>query len=179
LTSGGQWSKSAPGAAVAKCAASGKPTRKKYLGMIAAAYGDVYVAQVALGANDLQTLKAFNEAMSWPGPSLILAYSHCIAHGIDMSEGMEHQRDAVRSGYWPLYRYDPRHAVDGDHPFHLDSKAPSISFADFAGRESRFTLLRGANPDHADELASLAQHDIDERWHVYEQEAEIEHNVDG
>jgi pyruvate-ferredoxin/flavodoxin oxidoreductase len=174
---GGQASKSTPRAAVAKFATSGKRTRKKDLGMIAAAYGDVYVAQVALGANDLQTLKAFNEAASWPGPSLILAYSHCIAHGIEMSEGMEHQRDAVRSGYWPLYRYDPRHAIAGDHPFRLDSKAPTLSFGEFARHESRFTLLAAANPAHAAELAERAQLDIDERWHLYEQEADVEHNA--
>ena len=173
---GGQASKSTPRAAVAKFAAAGKRTRKKDLGMIAAAHGDVYVAQVALGANDLQTLKAFNEAMSWPGPSLIIAYSHCIAHGIDMTHGMDHQRDAVRSGYWPLYRYDPRHAVEGDHPFHLDSKAPTLSFEEFARRESRFSLLASISPDDAAGLARQAQDDIDERWHLYEQEATVEHS---
>ena len=174
---GGQASKSTPRAAVAKFAAAGKRTRKKDLGMIAAAYGDVYVAQVALGANDLQTLKALNEAMSWPGPSLVLAYSHCIAHGIDMGEGMDHQRDAVRSGYWPLYRYDPRDAVAGSHPFHLDSKAPSLAFADFAARESRFALLPSSAPDDAGALMEQAQRDIDERWHLYEQEAELEREL--
>ena len=174
---GGQASKSTPRAAVAKFAAAGKRTRKKDLGMIAAAYGDVYVAQVALGANDLQTLRALNEAMSWPGPSLVVAYSHCIAHGIDMGEGMDHQRDAVRSGYWPLYRYDPRDAVAGSHPFHLDSKAPSLAFADFAARESRFALLPTAAPGDAGALIEQAQRDIDERWHLYEQEAELEREL--
>ena len=161
---GGQASKATARSAVAKFASSGKHTRKKDLGMLAAAYGDVYVAQVALGANDLHTVRAFNEAASWHGPSLIIAYSHCIAHGIDMTQGMAHQRTAVKAGYWPLYRYDPRE----DPPFSLDSRAPAIPFSEFAATESRFSLLDAVNPDEAVELERLAQSDIDERWRAYE-----------
>ncbi|WP_462203237.1 pyruvate:ferredoxin (flavodoxin) oxidoreductase [Frankia sp. CcWB3] len=164
---GGQASKSTPRAAVAKFAGGGKRTRKKDLGLLAAAYGDVYVAQVALGANDQHTVKAFNEAASWHGPSLIVAYSHCIAHGITMTDGMAHQKAAVKSGYWPLYRVDPR----AERPFSLDSRAPSIPFSEFAATESRFTLLNTVNPDEADELAALAQRDILGRWQTYEHEA--------
>ncbi len=121
---GGQASKSTPRAAVAKFAAAGKSNNKKDIGMIAMAYGHVYVAQIAIGAHPLQTIKAIQEAESYPGPSLILAYSQCIAHGIDMSTGMSHQKEAVHSGYWPLYRYDPRVAHDGGKPFHLDCRKP-------------------------------------------------------
>jgi pyruvate-ferredoxin/flavodoxin oxidoreductase len=134
----------------------------------------VYVAQVALGANDLQTLGAFQEAATFPGPSLILAYSHCIAHGIDMSKGAEHQKLAVKSGYWPLWRYDPRHALHGDHPLRLDSRAPTVPFAGLARPQRRCSLLERAHPPHADHLFALAQHDIDERWHFYEQMGEME-----
>jgi pyruvate-ferredoxin/flavodoxin oxidoreductase len=164
---GGQASKSTPRAAVAKFAARGKRSRKKDLGLLAAAYGDVYVAQVALGANDLHTVRAFNEAASWNGPSLIVAYSHCIAHGIDMTDGLAHQKAAVKSGYWPLYRFDPR----AKQPFSLDSQAPSIPFSEFAATEARFTLLDRVNPDEADELEALAQRDIMGRWQTYEHEA--------
>nr|WP_235498464.1 MULTISPECIES: pyruvate:ferredoxin (flavodoxin) oxidoreductase [unclassified Frankia] len=165
---GGQASKSTPRAAVAKFAVGGKRTRKKDLGLVAAAYGDVYVAQVALGANDAHTVKAFNEAASWNGPSLIIAYSHCIAHGINMTAGMEHQKRAVRSGYWPLYRFDPR---EEEQPFSLDSRAPSIPFSEFAAAESRFTRLSRANPAEAGRLEELAQSDILGRWRNYEREA--------
>ncbi|SQD98097.1 putative 2-oxoacid-flavodoxin fused oxidoreductase:conserved protein; 4Fe-4S cluster binding protein [Parafrankia sp. Ea1.12] len=165
---GGQASKSTPRAAVAKFAVGGKRTRKKDLGLVAAAYGDVYVAQVALGANDAHTVKAFNEAASWDGPSLIIAYSHCIAHGINMTDGMAHQKAAVRSGYWPLYRFDPRAE---EQPFSLDSRAPSIPFSEFAATESRFTRLGTANPEEADRLEALAQRDILGRWRGYEHEA--------
>ncbi|MFQ5967719.1 MAG: pyruvate:ferredoxin (flavodoxin) oxidoreductase [Acidimicrobiia bacterium] len=174
---GGQASKSTPRAAVAKFAAAGKAIRKKDLGLIAAAYGDVYVAQVAVGANNTQTVKAFTEAESYRGPSLLLAYSQCIAHGIDMATGMTHQKEAVESGYWPLYRYDPRHAVAGDHPFHLDSRSPSKPFKDFAQKEARFAMLQTANPEKADELIALAQEDIDERWRYYTQITDVERIV--
>ncbi|WP_239331797.1 pyruvate:ferredoxin (flavodoxin) oxidoreductase [Frankia sp. CiP3] len=165
---GGQASKSTPRAAVAKFAVGGKRTRKKDLGLVAASYGDVYVAQVALGANDAHTVKAFNEAASWDGPSLIIAYSHCIAHGINMTNGMAHQKAAVRSGYWPLYRFDPR---TEEQPFSLDSRAPSIPFSEFAATESRFARLGMANPEEADRLGALAQRDILGRWQSYEHEA--------
>jgi pyruvate-ferredoxin/flavodoxin oxidoreductase len=171
---GGQASKATPRGAVAKFATGGRLTRKKDLGMLAASYGSVYVAQIAMGANDLQTVRAFHEAASFPGPSLILAYSHCVAHGIDMAHGMAHQKNAVKSGAWPLYRYDPRHAHHGDHPFRLDSRSPDLSYREFARTEARFTMLERANPEAAARLMALAQHDIDERWHFYEQLGEIE-----
>ena len=144
---GGQASKATPRAAVAKFAAQGKAIGKKDLGMIAVDYGNVYVAQVALGANPLQTLHAFQEADSYPGASLIIAYSHCIAHGIDMSTSMSHQKEAAASGYWPLYRYDPRHAGTGAHPFHLDSHKPTLPFKEFAMKEARFAMLTRSNPE--------------------------------
>ena len=172
---GGQASKATPRAAVAKFAAGGKRTRKKDLGMIASAYGDVYVAQIAMGADNPQTVKALAEADAYPGPSLVIAYSHCIAHGIEMKKGMEQHKLAVDTGYWPLYRYDPRHAHAGEHPFRLDSRAPKLPVSEFMAREARFAMLQRARPADAAELGALAQHDVDERWHVYEQLAEIEH----
>ena len=172
---GGQASKSTPRAAVAKFAAGGKRTRKKDLGAIASAYGDVYVAQIAMGADNPQTVKALAEADAYPGPSLVIAYSHCIAHGIEMKKAMEQHKLAVDTGYWPLYRYDPRHAQAGEHPFKLDSRAPKLPVSEFMSREARFAMLQRARPDEAAELGALAQHDVDERWHVYEQLAEIEH----
>ncbi|MGH3078937.1 MAG: pyruvate:ferredoxin (flavodoxin) oxidoreductase [Gaiellaceae bacterium] len=172
---GGQASKATPRAAVAKFAAGGKRTRKKDLGMIASAYGDVYVAQIAMGADNPQTVKALAEADAYPGPSIVIAYSHCIAHGIEMKKGMEQHKLAVDTGYWPLYRYDPRHAHAGEHPFHLDSRAPKLPVSEFMASEARFAMLQRARPGDAAELGELAQHDVDERWHVYEQMAEIEH----
>jgi pyruvate-ferredoxin/flavodoxin oxidoreductase len=172
---GGQASKATPRSAVAKFAAGGKRTRKKDLGMIASAYGDVYVAQIAMGADNAQTVKALAEADAYPGPSLVIAYSHCIAHGIEMKKGMEQHKLAVDTGYWPLYRYDPRHGHAGEHPFHLDSRPPKLPLSEFTSREARFAMLARSRPAEAKELAELAQHDVDERWHVYEQLAEIEH----
>ncbi|MDX1385487.1 MAG: thiamine pyrophosphate-dependent enzyme, partial [Thermoanaerobaculia bacterium] len=171
---GGQASKATPRGAVAKFAAAGKAIPKKDLGMIAMSYGHVYVAQIALGANPRQAIRAFHEAESYPGPSLLIAYSHCIAHGIDMSVAMHHQGEAVKSGYWPLYRYDPRIAGEGAHPFHLDSHRPTSSFTEFAAKEARFAMLRRSDPETARRLFDLAQADIDERWHFYEQLAGIE-----
>ncbi len=176
---GGQASKSTPRAAVAKFAAAGKSINKKDIGMIAMAYGHVYVAQIAIGAHPLQTIKALQEAESYPGPSLILAYSQCIAHGIDMSTGMSHQKEAVQSGYWPLYRYDPRIAHDGGKPFHLDSRKPTIPFRQFAAREARFSMLSRSDPARAEQLLQLAQGDIDDRWHYYEQIANVERSLAG
>ncbi|MFI5262724.1 MAG: pyruvate:ferredoxin (flavodoxin) oxidoreductase, partial [Candidatus Limnocylindrales bacterium] len=173
---GGQASKATPRGAVAKFAAAGKGTAKKDLGAIARAYGNVYVAQVSMGANDLQTTKALLEADAWPGPSLVIAYSTCIAHGIDMSKSMSHQKDAVKSGYWPLYRYHPSEIETG-HPFKLDSAAPSIPIRDFVATETRFGVLERTHPERAAELAALAQADADERWRYYEQLAGIERTV--
>jgi len=173
---GGQASKATPRAAVAKFAAAGKGNGKKDLGAIARAYGNVFVAQVAMGANDAQTTKALLEAAAWPGPSLVIAYSTCIAHGIDMSQSMAHQKDAVKSGYWPLYRYQPSE-VEGGQPFKLDSKQATVPLADFMNSETRFAALQRTNPERAEELAQLAQADADERWRYYAQLAEIERSV--
>ena len=174
---GGQASKATARGAVAKFASGGKRTAKKDLGMIATAYGGVYVAQVALGANNTQTVKAFTEAESFDGPSLIIAYSQCIAHGIDMATGMTHQKEAVDSGYWPLYRFDPRVIEAGKHPFHLDSRAPTKRFVDFARSEARYAMLERSNPAAAKELFDLSQQDIDARWELYEQMADVDRHI--
>ncbi len=173
---GGQASKATPRGAVARFAAAGKGTAKKDLGAIARSYGNVFVAQVALGANDAQTVKALLEAEAWPGPSLVIAYSTCIAHGIDMSTSMRHQKDAVKSGYWPLYRFHPSE-VEGDHPFKLDSAAPTIPVAEFVAVETRFAVLARTHPERAAELAELRQSDADEKRHYYEQLAGVERTV--
>jgi pyruvate-ferredoxin/flavodoxin oxidoreductase len=173
---GGQSSKATPRGAVAKFAAAGKGTAKKDLGAIARAYGNVFVAQVSMGANDQQTTKALLEADAWPGPSLVIAYSTCIAHGIDMSKSMTHQKDAVKSGYWPLYRFHPSE-TEGGKPFKLDSSTPSIPIADFVATETRFAVLQRTHPERAAELAALAQADADERWHYYAQLAGVERTV--
>ncbi|MEO8476042.1 MAG: pyruvate:ferredoxin (flavodoxin) oxidoreductase [Actinomycetota bacterium] len=171
---GGQASKATPRGAVAKFAAAGKSGGKKDLGMIATAYGDVYVGQIAMGADMPQTVKVLAEAEAHRGPSLVIAYSHCIAHGIDMSTAMTHQKDAVASGYWPLWRFDPAAAQAGEHPFHLDSKRPTIPLKAFTETEARYAMLRRTDPDRADILMRRAQDDVDRRWHLYEQTAGIE-----
>ncbi len=171
---GGQASKATPRAAVAKFAAGGKTIAKKDLGQIAMAYEDVYVAQVAMGANNTQSVKALIEAESFDGPSLIIAYSTCIAHGIDMETSMTHQKDLVDSGYWPLYRYDPRVTLEGKHAFNLDSRKPKLSFAEVAGKEARFAMLARSDPATAERLFAMAQNDIDERWNLYEQFSDID-----
>jgi len=175
---GGQCSKATGRAAVAKFAAGGKPQPKKDLGMIAMTYGNIYVAQVALGANDSQTVRAFVEAESYHGPSLVLAYSHCIAHGINMRTGFAQQKAAVASGFWPLYRFDPRLAEQGKNPLQLDSKAPSQPLQDYAYNETRYTMLTKSKPDAAKRLMELAQHDVTSRWHMYEQMAKMTYNGD-
>ena len=174
---GGQASKATPRAAIAKFAAAGKRTAKKDLGLIASSYGNVYVAQVALGADNAQTVKAFAEAEAHDGPSLIIAYSTCIAHGIEMSTAMSHQKEAVDSGYWPLYRFDPQREAVHEHPFVLDSRAPSMPLKEFAAKEGRYSLLARSKPELAERLMNLAQKDVDERWHVYEQMAAVERNA--
>jgi len=171
---GGQASKATQRGAVAKFAAAGKSIGKKDLGMIAMAYGNVYVAQVAMGANPVQTVRTFQEAASWPGPSLIIAYSHCIAHGIDMTTGMSHQRDAVKSGYLTLYHYDPRLGMGGaDQPLKLDSRKPTIPLEQFTMKEGRYAMLAQADPARAKELSKAAQADADARWQLYEQIAGV------
>ncbi|MCB2223513.1 MAG: pyruvate:ferredoxin (flavodoxin) oxidoreductase [Actinobacteria bacterium] len=176
---GGQASKATPRAAIAKFATAGKVTGKKDLGMIAMAYGNVYVAQIAMGANMNQTVRAISEAESYSGPSLIIAYSPCIAHGIDMAEQMDHQKEAAASGYWPMYRFDPRLAASEEHPFVLDSRPPSMPFADFAKKEARFAMLQRTNPETAGKLIEAAQEDITERRRLYEQLAGVERGLPG
>ncbi len=175
---GGQASKSTPRGAVAKFAAGGKQSGKKDLGLLATSYGNVYVAHIALGADNPQTVKALAEADAWNGPSLVIAYSHCIAHGIEMQKGMRQQKLAVDTGYWPLWRYDPRRAGPGEHPFQLDSRRAKLPLTEFTANEARFSMLRRSRPEEAERLGALAQHDVDERRLVYEQLAEIEHEPD-
>jgi pyruvate-ferredoxin/flavodoxin oxidoreductase len=174
---GGQMSKSTPRAAVAKFAAGGKPLPKKDLGMLAMGYGNIFVAKVAMGANDLQTVKAFLEAEAYNGPSLIIAYSHCIAHGIDMEKGMESQKAAVDSGHWPLFRYNPALAHEGKNPLKLDSKAPKIPFIQYSYMETRYKMLTKSKPEEAKRLIELAQKDTTSRWHLYEQMAEMKYDL--
>ena len=164
---GGQASKSTPLGAVAKFAAGGKAVGKKDLGVTAMRYGNVYVAQVAMGADDLHTVRTFLEAEAHQGPSLIIAYSQCIAHGIDMSKGMHQQKLAVESGHWPLYHYDPATAVDGKSAFHLDSKEPSRPLRDYIYTEGRYRILQHSNPELAAQLLNEAQEAIHERWQSY------------
>ncbi len=170
---GGQASKSTPRGAVAKFATAGKGAPKKDLGILAMQYGHVYVAKIALGANEMQTLKAMREAEAWPGPSLLLAYSTCIAHGVDMRDSMKRMDLAVKTGYWPLFRYHPGED-EHEQPFQLDSKAPKQPVTDFLSTEGRFGTLARSNPERAKELATLAQSDVDERWRYYEQLAGLE-----
>jgi pyruvate-ferredoxin/flavodoxin oxidoreductase len=173
---GGQMSKATPRAAVAKFAAGGKPLAKKDLGMIAMTYGNIYVAQVAMGARDAQTVRAFVEAESYDGPSLIIAYSPCIAHGIDMGTANGQQQLAVDSGHWPLYRYDPRRAEEGKNPLQLDSRAPKISFKEYAYNETRFKMLAQSKPEEAAQLLELAQGDVMRRWRMYSQLAAMDYS---
>ena len=171
---GGQASKSTQRGAVAKFAAAGKASGKKDLGMIAMAYGNVYVAQVAMGANPVQTVRTFQEAAAWNGPSLIIAYSHCIAHGIDMTTGMSHQRDLVKSGYLTLYHYDPRLGMGGaDQPLKLDSRKPTLPLEKVAMQEGRYAMLAQSDPARSKQLMQGAQHAADARWQLYEQMAGV------
>jgi pyruvate-ferredoxin/flavodoxin oxidoreductase len=164
---GGQASKSTPRGAVAKFAASGKGTSKKDLAMEAVSYGSVYVARVALGGNDSHVVKAFQEAEAHDGPSIILAYASCIAHGYDLVHGLEQQKLAVQSGYWPLMRYNPALRETGKNPFQLDSKAPAIRLKEYIYREARYTMLARSNPKLAAELLVEAQDDVERQWRVY------------
>ena len=168
---GGQSSKSTPIGAVAKFAAAGKATPKKDLALQAIAYGNVYVARVAMGADPHQTLTAFREAEAYDGPSLIIAYSHCIAHGIEMSKGMNQQYLAVASGHWPLVRYDPAVRAIGGNPFELDSPRPRVPLGDYLYNELRYRMVRNADPEEAERLLGLAQEAVDQRWRTYEEMA--------
>jgi len=165
---GGQMSKSTPRGAVAKFAASGKSAPKKDLARMIMSYGNVYVTCVALGAKDEHTVKALLEAEHYPGPSLIIAYSHCIAHGINMGRGLDYQKDAVACGYWPLFRYNPLLKDEGKNPLVLDSQAPKMGFAEYALKETRFKTLAAGNPERSKMLLEQAQKDVDDRWAIYE-----------
>ncbi|HKL26400.1 MAG TPA: pyruvate:ferredoxin (flavodoxin) oxidoreductase, partial [Desulfuromonadales bacterium] len=169
---GGQASKATPMAAVAQFAAGGKPMPKKDLSMISMTYGNIYVARVSL-ANPAQCVKAFLEADAYDGPSLIIAYSHCIAHGINMTAGIDSCKEAVNSGYWPLFRYDPRLAAEGKNPLQLDSKAPTLDFETFANNQNRFRVLKKNNPEHADELLKASGQDAVKRYNLYKQLSEL------
>jgi pyruvate-ferredoxin/flavodoxin oxidoreductase len=166
---GGQMSKATPRGAVAKFAAGGKPAAKKDLGLMLMTYGNAYVAAVALGADDMHTVKVFHEAESYDGPAVIIAYSPCIAHGYDLVHGLEQSRAAVHAGAWPLFRYDPRRWQEGKNPLQLDSKAPTVPFRQYAYNETRYTMLAHANPEAAARALALAEADARHRWRVYEQ----------
>ena len=165
---GGQSSKATPIAAVAKFAASGKPAPKKDLGLMAMTYGNVYVASVALGARDEQTLKAFLEAEAYNGPALIIAYSHCIAHGIDMTQGMNQQKELIASGRWLLYRYNPDLSKQGKNPLQLDMRSPTEPVEKSMYQENRFQVLAKTKPELAQKLLQQAQTQVDARWKMYQ-----------
>ncbi len=174
---GGQASKSTPRAAVAKFAMGGKGLGKKDLGLIAMSYGNVYVAHIAMGFNDQQTLRAIIEAEAYDGPSIIIAYSHCIAHGYDMAKGLEQQKLAVQSGHWPMYRYDPRLADEGKNPLVIESKEPSIPLSQYAYNETRYKMLTQIDEGRAEELMKEAQHDAKARWTLYQQMASMHYDA--
>lgn len=173
---GGQMSKSSPMGAVAKFAAAGKPIAKKDLGMIMMAYGSIYVAQIAMGASQNQAVKAIVEAEKFKGPSIVIAYSHCIAHGIDMAHGLEEQKKAVDSGHWILYRFNPDLITQGKNPLQLDSKPPSIKYRDYALGETRFRTLLASMPERAEHLLSIAQEDAIKRYNLYKQMAAMDYS---
>jgi pyruvate-ferredoxin/flavodoxin oxidoreductase len=173
---GGQASKSTPRGAVARFAAQGKGLSKKDLGLMAIAYGYVYVARVAMGYNDQHTLKAFLEAESYPGPSIIIAYSHCINHGIDMVKGLEQQKLAVQCGLWPLYRFDPRLTAEGKNPLEIDFKEPTIPVDQYMYNETRFRMLTQSNEGRAEELLKLSREDAKARWNFYSQMAAMHYD---
>lgn len=176
---GGQMSKATGMGAVAKFAAAGKPLGKKDLAQMAMGYGNVYVAQIAMGANDTQSLRAILEAEAYDGPSLIIAYSHCIAHGFNMAKGMENQQLAVDSGHWPLFRYNPENLKEGKSPLKLDSKAPKIKLEDYIYRETRYKMLTKSHPQHAKELLKQAQENVLKKWKHYEQLANLDYSLNG
>lgn len=170
---GGQTSKATPRGAIAKYSAGGKTGAKKDLALLAMSYENVYVASIALGAKDIQTLRAFIEAESHQGPSIIIAYAPCIAHGIDMKNSLNQQQLAVDSGHWPLFRFDPRKIDHGENPVHLDCKEPSIPYKDYMQSETRFSMLWKTHPEYADELAQQAQHEVTQRFHFFRQLSEM------
>jgi pyruvate-ferredoxin/flavodoxin oxidoreductase len=170
---GGQTSKATPLGAVAKFSAGGKPTNKKDMALMAMAYGNVYVAQVAFGAKDVQTLRTFLEAESYDGPSMIICYAPCIAHGVDLSNNIRQQELAVDSGHWPLFRYDPRRTQQGENPLKMDSKEPTIPYRDFAATETRFSVLQRTHPEDSERFLQQAQKQIKTRYQLYEQLAHL------
>jgi len=170
---GGQASKATPMGAVAKFAASGKPQMKKDLGMMSMTYGNIYVAAVAMGASPVQTVKAFVEAEAYDGPSIIIAYSHCIAHGINMTKGMAEQKRAVQCGHFPLYRYNPDLAGEGKNPLTLDSKPPVGAFSEFAMGENRFRILQKSHPERAKKLMEKADRLVKAKYEMYARLAEM------
>ena len=170
---GGQQSKATPLGAAAKFASAGKETAKKDLGLLAMSYGSVYVARVAFGARDAQTVKALAEAEAYPGPSLVTAYSHCIAHGYDLVNGLEQQRLAVESGVWPLFRFDPARAARGEAPLHLDSPPPKVRVADYLRNEGRFRMVELADPERYQKLVARVEREVVARRSVYEQLAAL------
>jgi pyruvate-ferredoxin/flavodoxin oxidoreductase len=165
---GGQASKSTPLGASAKFAMAGKAVPKKDLSLMAIAYGNVYVAHVAFGAKDQQTVQAFKEADGYDGPSIIIAYSHCIAHGYDLANGLEQQRLAVDCGHWPLFRYDPRLAAAGKNPLQMDSAPPKSALSAYVGNETRYRMVEQMNPEHFKELMAAAQREVTNRYALYE-----------
>jgi pyruvate-ferredoxin/flavodoxin oxidoreductase len=171
---GGQTSKATPRGAVAKFSAGGKASAKKDLALLAMDYENVYVAHIAYAGKDTQTLRAFLEAEAHQGPSLIIAYSPCIAHGIDLSNNHQQQQLAVKSGHWPLFRYDPNHIKRGKNPMHLDSAPPSIPYEDFIRTEARFDMLWQTHPEEAEKYLAQAQRDVNHRYHYYQQLAELD-----
>ena len=169
---GGQQSKATPMGASAKFATAGKALPKKDLGMIAMSYGNVYVAQISVGANDMQTIKALNEAEAYDGPSLIIAYSHCIAQGFNLADGLQHQKNAVETGSWPLFRYNPENIKEGKAPLMLDSKAPSRPLSDYMANETRFQIVNKMNPERYETLLNKAQENVKEKRSLLEHMAE-------
>ncbi len=175
---GGQCSKATPMGSVALFAAGGKTIGKKDLGSIAMTYGNIYVAQVAMGYSDAQTVRAFVEAESYEGPSLIIAYSHCISMGFDLRKGYEHQKAAVNSGSWFTYRFDPRLASQGKNPLQIDSRDLTIPVDDFVPTENRYNMLRKAAPDAAEMLWSKAQRHVATRWGILKQQAAMSYDIE-
>ena len=173
---GGQQSKATPRGAVARFAAAGKRLPRKDFAMLAASYGNVYVARVAFGSSDAQTVKAFKEAEAYEGPALIIAYSHCIAHGINLSKGLEQQKLAVESGYWPLFRYNPSRIAEGKNPMELDSKAPKIPLQDYIYRETRYRMLTASKPEVAKQLLAEAQKEVEEKWRLLEHLSKLDYS---
>jgi pyruvate-ferredoxin/flavodoxin oxidoreductase len=174
---GGQMSKATPRGSIAQFAAAGKPMPKKDLGLMMMSYGNVFVAQIAMGASHNQAVKAMAEAEAYRGPSIIIAYSNCIAQGIDMSQAMFRQDAAVKSGHWMLYRYNPDLIDQGKNPLQLDSKAPSIPFKEYAYAENRFRSLKAKDPERAEMLLKLGQRDCDRRWNLYRQLAAMDYSM--